>query len=138
MEEWVRGHEEVLWWLGAASAVTFAASLALVPLLVRRLPADYFVRRRYPWRERHPVARVLLLALKNLLAGLLLLAGFAMLFLPGQGLLTMFLGLTLLDFPGKRRLEVWLVSRRSVRRVVGWIRRRAGKPPLRLPPEARS
>ena len=61
------------------------------------------------------------------------LAGFAMLLVPGQGLLTMAVGLMLSDFPGKYRLEQWLVSRASVWRSINWIRKRARREPLKRP-----
>ena len=72
--------------------------------------------------------------LKNTGGVLLGVAGAAMIVLPGQGLLTLFVAFTLLDFPGKRRLELWLVRRPVVHRLLDWIRRRAGRAPLRLPP----
>ena len=47
--------------------------------------------------------------------------------------LTLLIGLTLLDFPGKRKLELWLVRRPSIRSAIDWIRTRAGREPLILP-----
>ena len=41
---------------------------------------------------------------RNLYGSLLILAGIVMLFLPGQGILTILFGFLLLDFPGKRGL----------------------------------
>jgi len=70
---------------------------------------------------------------KNVVGWLLVGAGVAMLVLPGQGILTLLVGLTLVNFPGKRDLELWLVRRVPVRRALDWIRRRAGRPPLQLP-----
>ena len=58
-----------------------AASVAAVPLLVVRLPADYFVRPRPPLWTRLRLAspgRAALLLLKNLLGGVLLLLGLAL------------------------------------------------------------
>jgi len=77
--------------------------------------------------------RVTLIAAKNLLGAVLIAAGVAMIFLPGQGLATILIGVMLMDFPGKRRLEVWLISRRPVHKATTWIRARRGRPPLRLP-----
>ena len=56
-----------------------------------------------------------------------------MLVLPGQGVLTILIGLTLLDFPGKRRLEIWIIQRRSIRLGIDRVRKRAGRPSLILP-----
>jgi hypothetical protein len=51
---------------------------------------------------------------------------------PGQGVLTILLGVMLLDFPGKRELEAKLVSRPQVYRAVNRLRARYGKPPFLL------
>ena len=68
--------------------------------------------------------------LKNTAGVVFLTAGVAMLVLPGQGLLTILLGLMLINFPGKRRFELALIRRRPVLKSVNWIRRRAGREPL--------
>jgi hypothetical protein len=135
MIDWVRDNEALVGWLLAASAVTFVATLILVPVLVVRIPADYFTdrRRHAPVPTRHPVMHVLLIAAKNAIGVVFIVAGVAMLVLPGQGILTLLIGVMLLSFPGKYRLERWLVTRRPVRRSVDWLRRRAGRTPLELP-----
>ena len=53
---------------------------------------------------------------------------------PGQGLLTMLVGLVLLDIPGKRRLELKLVSRPRVVRAINRLRKRFSRPPLLTTP----
>ena len=57
--------------------------------------------------------------------------GVLMLVLPGQGVLTILIGLTLLDFPGKRRFVRRLLMRPRVFRVINRLRRRFGRPPLK-------
>ena len=126
-------HETTILWLAASSLVTFIASLIIVPLLVIRIPSDYFSqrkRRRPPWANHHPLLRAVLLVSKNLCGYIFILAGILMLLLPGQGLLTIFIGVMLLDFPGKYLLERWLVTRGPVLRSINWLRRRAMRPPL--------
>jgi hypothetical protein len=140
-EQWVQKVESlaplpVLTLLAAASAAVFVLSAVGVPWFIARVPADYFSRRerRLAGLEAapRPVWRLALRILKNALGALLLVAGAAMLFLPGQGVLTMFVGLLLLEFPGKRKLERRLLSREPVRRAINALRRRAGQPPLEL------
>jgi UPF0716 family protein affecting phage T7 exclusion len=70
---------------------------------------------------------------KNLLGLVLFVAGSVMLLLPGQGILTMLAGLTLIEFPGKRSLELSLVRRERVRKTLDWVRRKFGGEPLQVP-----
>jgi hypothetical protein len=60
----------------------------------------------------------------------LLLAGILMLVLPGQGLFTMFVGIMMMNFPGKYKLERWVVARGPVLKSINWMRKRAGHEPL--------
>lgn len=120
------------------SLVVFVAMLALVPFIVIRLPADYFARpQRHTmgWPQHHPLLRYPLLLARNLLGAVLVVAGLLMLVLPGQGVLTILIGLMLLNFPGKYRLERWLVGRPIVFATCNRIRRAAGRAPLLVPRE---
>ncbi len=119
--------------LSVVSVLTFVVSLAAIPWLVARLPRDYFLARRpAPATDRHPVIRLILTVLRNLIALVLVAGGVLMLFLPGQGLLTLIIGLSLLDFPGRHRLVRWLVSHARIQQGLNWIRARTGQPPLRF------
>jgi hypothetical protein len=121
--------------MAAVSFVTFVSTLVVVPMLVVKIPYDYFAygrRKNVLWADRHAVVRCILLLAKNLLGYILIAFGILMLVLPGQGILTIVIGITLLNFPGKYRLEKWIVSRRSVLRSINWTRRCAGKDPLVL------
>ena len=64
----------------------------------------------------------------------LILAGVAMLVLPGQGILTILMGVALANFPGKFTLERRLVRQPAVGRALNRIREIAGKVHLELPP----
>ena len=123
-------------WLGTLSAVTFIGTLIAIPVLVASIPADYFIgRKRHLSRSRqlHPVLYLIIFIVKNLIGSVLILAGIAMLVLPGQGLLTILIGITLTNFPGKFTLERKLVFQHSVFSSINWIRERAGKEPLMRP-----
>ena len=129
-------HKSALQWLTAFSVALFIGSIVAVPWLVARIPTDYFMAtasEQNEFRQQHPTASLLWRILKNVIGVVLLLAGVAMLILPGQGLLTILLGVMLVDFPGKRRLELLIIRRPSIRRVVGWIRRRSGRDELQIP-----
>ncbi len=135
-KEWVAPllSPAVLVGLTIFSVVTFVASLIGVPYFLSRLPADYFSARErealgLPEGPR-PRAHTVLRILRNLLGFILILLGIVMLVLPGQALLTILIGVLLMDFPGKRRFERWLVARPQVLKTLNALRRRAGKPPI--------
>jgi hypothetical protein len=136
MLTWIRFNPaQAGWWFGLSVAL-FLGSLIAMPIIIARMRPDYFVRRKptaEAWTGRHPAIRIGFLVIKNLLGLILLLAGFAMLVLPGQGIITMIVGISLLNFPGKRKLELRIFSQRRVLRAVNWIRAKAKQPPLIMP-----
>lgn len=119
-------------WLPAltvAGVIMAVASTLALPWLILRLPEDYFVHPRKPRPDRSALGRLLWL-LRNALALVLLLAGVLMLFLPGQGLLTILVAIGISTFPGKYRLERAIMRRPRVFRAVNWIRRRYHRTPI--------
>ncbi len=119
-----------------ASIITFVATLIVVPMLVVRIPSDYFSHRERSktssYSDQHPVVQGILLIGKNVFGYVFIMVGIVMLFIPGQGILTIVVGLTLLNFPGKYRLGRWLVTRRPVLRSINWLRQRSKRNPLIL------
>jgi hypothetical protein len=131
----VQEHQELIWWIAAFSGVIFAASLVVVPWLVVRIPTDYFATQRRPrtsFANQHPVLRWTGLIVKNLTGVLLILAGIAMLILPGQGLLTVAIGVLLLDFPNKHLMERRIIRIQPVLKSINWLRRTANVGPLQI------
>lgn len=116
--------------------VTFAISLAIVSLILVKIPPDYFQEDRPNqfWSGRHPAVRLLGIIGKNILGVLLVALGIVMSIpgVPGQGLLTILLGIMLLDFPGRRDLERRIVSQPRVLKNINKLRHRFGKPELAL------
>ncbi|MBC24195.1 MAG: hypothetical protein CMJ32_09810 [Phycisphaerae bacterium] len=132
MFTWIQAHSALLLTsLGVLGIVTFVGSLIALPILIARLPADHFITERTtvrPWRSDHPVRSVLLVVGRNLLGVLLILGGLVMLFLPGQGILTIAIGLLMIDFLNKRAFQAWLLAWKPVNRGINWLRRKAGQP----------
>ena len=134
---WLTEHVGVLRQLGglwiALGIGSFILTLMALPFIIVRLPVDYFTQNRRVSavsEADNPVLAWLLRALKNTLGILLILFGAIMLFIPGQGVLTMLIGVLLTNFPGKYRLERRLVRRPSVLRALNAIRGRFGHDPL--------
>jgi len=121
-------------WVGLIifSVIAFVGTLIAIPAILIRLPPDYFKNHHHkPWfANHHPVIRTLGLLIKNIVGIIFLLAGIAMLFLPGQGLLTMLLGILFIDFPGKHRLEQKLIQHPQVLKAINAFREKSGKPPF--------
>jgi archaellum biogenesis protein FlaJ (TadC family) len=126
-------YQHLLVWMGIGSVFVFIISLLSLPWLAAQIPDDYFVpKKRQPtqWKTQRPLARLIILIGKNCLGYVLLLGGILMLFLPGQGLLTMITGLLLVDYPGKFRIERKIVNTPAVLKSLNWLRAKAKKPPL--------
>ncbi len=138
MLEWIQDHRILLGWLGAASVVTFLATLFIVPWLVVRIPPDYFTHRKRHHQAKHsqhPIIQITMVIAKNILGCFFVVIGFLMLLplVPGQGIMTMLIGVMFLDFPGKYHLERRLVSYGPVFRSINWLRHRTGREPLNNP-----
>ena len=134
MIAWITIDETTIWYLAVFSIVSFIGTLLLVPVLVIRIPDDYFAEKKRhrwePWAHEHPVIRWSLLIAKNILGYIFVILGIAMLVLPGQGVLTILIGIILINFPGKYRLERWVVMRQPVLNAINRLRRQAGRMPL--------
>lgn len=121
--------------IGLISLLVFVVSLLSLPWLVAQIPEDYFAankRLKVSWAGHNPIVRMAIIICKNLLGIILLLGGFIMLFIPGQGILTMVAGLVLLDYPGKFAVEKKIATNASVLKGLNWLRAKANKPPLKL------
>ena len=131
--------QQLFVWASGLSVLAVIATIVGVPWVVCRLPGDYFARQeRVTWRESsaEPIFAIIIGALKNLLGLLLVVLGLIMLVTPGQGILTLLIGLLLMNFPGKFRLERWLVSRPGVLRGLNWLRHRQGYLPFDVPQQS--
>ncbi len=133
---WISFHETLLTYLGITSLITLIFTPVLVLIAIVRIPADYFTYEReeiLEFRERfNPAILAMTLAVKNVAGVVFIIAGIAMLVLPGQGIITILIGLTLVNFPGKRSLERRMIRQKKVLSSINWVRERSGKPPLRL------
>ncbi len=138
---WLESLTSRMSWRGAAWGVglfivTFSLSLAETAWILVKLPAGYFSASHTAefFADRAPAVRALGLIGKNLLGVVHLVIGVLMSLpgVPGQGILTILIGIMLLDIPGTRRLELKIVSRPKVLRTINRIRARFHKPPLEL------
>ena len=115
---------------------SFLINLAIVSVILVKLPANHFSKSRKTkfWSGPHPALHALKVIGKNVAGVLLVALGIVLSIpgVPGQGLLTILLGIMLLDFPGRHRLEQKLLSKPSIVNTINSLRRRFRKPPLEL------
>jgi hypothetical protein len=141
MIEWIKNFVSSWTWQGLLVTGliflgTFLLSLAIVSFILVKLPPDYFQKSGdHRFLEDKPKwVRLVAVIGKNLLGAMLVIVGIILSIpgVPGQGILTILLGVMLLDFPGKHLLEYKIVSRPKVRDAIDGLRQRFGKPPLQL------
>ena len=137
LRQWLLTYEDILWPLGLFSLAFLFVGMVLLPVIVVRLPADYLLRNKRSFRKRFvrmTIGGRIYLLVKNVFGGLLVLAGLVMLVTPGQGLVSIAVGIGLLEIPQKHRLLNLMVGRPGVLRTINRFRARFDRPPL-LPPD---
>lgn len=114
--------------------LSMVVSIVIVVVMVVKIPANYFSSHYQAdflpgasWLTRWSAT-----ILKNLAGAVLVVAGIVMLIGPGQGILTILIGLILMDIPGKRPLEARIIKRPAVLAAVNKLRAKYAKPPLLL------
>lgn len=116
--------------------VSLVVSSIICIFVVLRLPDNYFHADvlEFDPPDRPQWQRMLRTVLKNVVGVGLVVLGLLMSLpgVPGQGLLTMFLGVVLLDLPGKRALERRIISTPAVLHACNRLRVRFGKKPFTL------
>lgn len=122
----------ILAWVSLALLIV---SIAIIPWIVIKIPENYFhqkYRVQVSKKSSHPLFAQLLAGLKNIAGFIFVVLGILMLVLPGQGILTILMGIFIMNFPGKYKLERKIVALPRVLKSLNWIRSKANKPPLMI------
>jgi hypothetical protein len=129
MRNLLEEHINLLTWMTMFSVIIFFVALIITPFIVAAIPDNYFEQKKRPKPFYKPLSLNWLIKklLKNILGITLLLSGIAMLILPGQGILTLIIGLLLIDYPGKYQLEKKILSYPIILRSINWLRRKRRK-----------
>lgn len=139
--EWLSSFWANLSWGGVllfvvAFLLSLAFSFVSIAVVMVKIPENYFSSHyqqdfmpNSPWLVRWGAVIG-----KNLFGVLLILLGVVLSLpgVPGQGILTILLGLIMLDIPGKRPLEAKIIKRPAVLAAVNSLRTRYNKPPLEM------
>jgi len=111
-------------------------SFAAIGIVMVKIPPHYFSPNyeRDFLPDRAWLVRWGAVIAKNVAGLLLIIIGVILSLpgIPGQGVLTILLGLILLDIPGKRPLEARIIKRPAVLSAINRLRSKYNKPPLEL------
>jgi hypothetical protein len=106
--------------------ISLIGSALVVGVVLVKIPANYFSSHYQAdflpnsrWLTRWGVVGLILV-----LAGIVMLIG------PGQGILTILIGLILMDIPGKRPIEAKIIKRPVILAAANDLRARYNRPPL--------
>ena len=141
MIEWISNQWTALSWSNIGLGVglfliSLTVSFAAIAVVMVKIPENYFsthYKRDFlpgsPW-----IVRWGAVIAKNILGLFLICLGSVLSLpgVPGQGILTILLGLIMIDIPGKRPLEAKIIERTAVRNAIDKLRAKYGKPPLVL------
>ena len=126
---------DVLLFVGLFLA-SFGFSFLMLAIVMVKIPENYFSS--HYQQDFMPNSSFFVrwgaVILKNLLGVFLILLGIVLSLpgVPGQGLLTILLGLIMLDIPGKRPLEARIIKKPTILAAINKLRARFSKPPLVL------
>jgi len=116
--------------------LSFTVSIAAISIVMVKIPANYFSSHHE--RDFMPGSPFLVrwgaVIIKNVFGVFLILLGILLSLpgVPGQGVLTILLGLIMVDIPGKRPLEARIIKRPAVLSAINNLRAKYNKPPLEL------
>lgn len=141
MTDWLMSFYESLTWskffVGFGLFLfSLAVSTVAVAVVMVKIPPEYFseTHKREFMTDKPWLFRWGAVIAKNVLGVFLIALGIVLSLpgVPGQGFLTILLGLIMLDIPGKRPIEAKIISRPAVRNAINNLRAKYKKPPLIL------
>lgn len=116
--------------------LSFSLSIASIAIVMVKIPANYFSSHyKHDFLPDSPfLVRWGAVIAKNIFGIFLICLGIVLSLpgVPGQGVLTILLGLIMVDIPGKRPLEARIIKRPTVRQAIDRLREKYDKPPLEL------
>ena len=131
--EYTNTYKNFIFWISLVSFIIFIVSILSIRWLVLVIPENYFKEKKNSLlREKYFFYWIAFKFIKNSLGYLLIIGGILMLVLPGQGILTIFVGMILSDYPGKYHIEKKIIQSSIILRTINSIRKKSGKKPLKF------
>ena len=131
--EYTNTYKNFIFWISLVSLTIFIISILSIRWLVLLIPENYFKEKKNSiLKEKYFFYWVAFKFIKNSLGYLLIIGGILMLVLPGQGILTIFIGMILSDYPGKYNIEKKIIQSSIILRTINSIRKKSGKKSLKF------
>ena len=120
---WIIENYKLIQLIGFVSLALFLLSIFLLRYVILKLPEDYFLRlKSIPQNQAKSFKGVVSKALKNLFGILLVICGVILLFIPGQGLVTIVMGLCLSDLPFLKKWKEKFIFSNKIKIALNWLR----------------
>ena len=119
--------------LGLSSFVILVISAFSIGFFIKKIPYDYFLNDKRgisDYKNKNPFFWIIAILLKNIVGYCLIIGCILMLVLPGQGMLTILVGLMLSDYPGKFKLEKRIIKTKLILKTINWYRTKSNIPPI--------
>jgi hypothetical protein len=126
--EWLEKNSYILLYLGVFSFCIFFIIIFGIKYFAAKIPQDYFKNKQRvsKLKESSIVLWLFYMITKNLIGYIFIVLGILALVLPGQGILMILIGLVMSNYPGKQNLERRIISIKTVRRGINWLRKKSG------------
>ena len=128
--DWISDYNQIIQWAGIVSVFLFFLSLFLLRYVILRLPEDYFITASSI--SKNP-QKIIVRVAKNAVGFLLTIWGIILLFTPGQGMITILIGLCLIDLAIVNQFKKKIINNRKVQKALNWIRIKKSVKPFNFP-----
>jgi hypothetical protein len=110
------------------SGIMFVVSILIIPVFIARLPSTYFIE---SFEDQKKLTLPIKL-LRFILGALLIITGIIMLFIPGQGVISILIGLILLPILSTKKIVRKLTNSKIIQKTLNATRRRCNKVPFKF------
>ena len=132
--DWIRDNDQLIQWVGIVSIFLFFLSLFLLRYVILRLPEDYFIKvSSISKSNSKSLKKIIFRIAKNALGFLLTICGIILLFTPGQGMITILIGLCLIDLAFVNQWKKKMIYNSKVQKALNWIRSKKSVKPFNFP-----
>ena len=128
---WLNQFKPFISIIAGVSLVLLILSLLATPWLIARLPKDYLLTKEL--EKPKGLFNSALFGIKAFIGFILIAFGLLLFITPGPGLVVFLVGLSMAEFPGKRRLMKKFACQPNILKSLNWMRTQRGKQPFDTP-----